>query len=156
MQPERSQENFNRQLPFLRTESLDPRIATERLPYKPEDLTTYLKQEFQEDRAEGIFYNAGWIPVLQQAGILPALESSNPYDPATEEDKHRQWWSDHPEEVQRFKDRIKQSKEALNYIHIGMIIGGIDRELVSNWYYQLMERIGNSREKANQKISCEE
>lgn len=157
MSPERTPEEANPQATFLHLESLAPRIATERLPYRPEDLVTYLKKEFQEDRGEGIFYNAGWIPVLQQTGILPVLEGSNPYDPVTEEANHRQWWDAHPEEVQRFTDRIKQSKEALNYIHIGMIIGSIDRELLSSsWYNHVKESIGNSREMGNQQISWEE
>lgn len=67
----------------------------------------------------------GLLSRLEDSGILPAVESPNPYDPRHDEQRHEAWWSEHPEKEAEF-GQISEAREiSLKYLLLGSVLGSL-------------------------------
>ena len=65
----------------------------------------------------------GLLPRLEQAGIVPVIESPNPYEFGDDAVKHEQWWENHPAEVEQFLEGVEKRDEVFRILYVGALIG---------------------------------
>jgi hypothetical protein len=114
---------------------LDPDDASKNLSTdanleaNPAQFAEFLEQEFSYPAVdvyiETKLRRTGWLPVLEQAGVIPGGADPNPFDAEQEQDQYEQWWREHPAELEMFSQNFEQRIRALKYLHIGAIIGRI-------------------------------
>lgn len=72
---------------------------------------------------EFVLARKGLLSQLEETGIVPVVLNPNPYDPDIEEDKCAQWWEDHAEEGEEFRDGLKKRQDVLKNLFIGAVLG---------------------------------
>lgn len=64
------------------------------------------------------------LSALEEAGIVPSEpQNPNPFDPEVDEKSHEVWWSQHPEEGEKYSQGLEEQEKALQYIYYGAVLG---------------------------------
>jgi hypothetical protein len=86
--------------------------------------------DFLMKRADGYVINnphfekdlqeLGMLARLEREGVIPGVEPLNPYNVG--EEKHTQWWQEHPKEHEEFKRAEGQRRQVLMGLYCGMML----------------------------------
>ncbi|MBI4130796.1 hypothetical protein HY468_05745 [Candidatus Roizmanbacteria bacterium] len=91
-------------------------------------------QEIQKDnisRAYFIEVELGrLLPALEETGIVPVVESPNPYNPEVDKEKFEQWITEHQKEMDEFRRNLEKHEEILTYLYFGATLDRFLDELI--------------------------
>ena len=70
----------------------------------------------------------GLLSEMEELGIVPVAENPNPFSVESDEDRHEQWWKQHPVEAEEFHRRSENREEILKHLYFGAILGRLAGE----------------------------
>lgn len=91
----------------------DPRVAFLRHEFNFPAIDLYIERKFAE---------AGFLTVLEDAGVLPVVADPNPFDPTHDETAYDLWWAAHPAEFDVYDQQSAERRTILKHLHIGALV----------------------------------
>jgi len=106
-------------------------LGFDRVPQEQGDvdgLLEFVEQQYESPGVAAHFETLleveGFLSGLEDAGILPIVETANPFDPELEEELNQRWWKEHPEAAEEFHRNFEKRDEVLKLLCVGALLGG--------------------------------